>query len=103
MKAVHHGAYVLALLTAACTTVTSEPKVMLASVVPPPVARPAAPVMLAKTEDFVIVRAQAGDTFAKLAQQYLNDASLADIVADANGGAEISTGQPLVVPLKAEN
>jgi len=68
-----------------------------------PAERPTAPVTLAKNDDFIIVRAQTGDSYASLAQKYLDDASLAEIVAGANGEAAVSPGQPVVVPLKAEN
>ena len=73
------------------------------TLVPPPVTRPMGPVTFAKNEDFIILRAEAGDTYARLAQQYLNDVSLADLIADANSGTSLAPGQPVVVPLKPEN
>jgi len=70
---------------------------------PPPPPRPAGPAILARTDDFIILRAQASDTFASLAATYLHDAALADVVADANGANGPTTGQPVIVPLKADN
>lgn len=75
--------------------------------VPAPVARPAPrieePVILSRTDEFVIVRARTGDTYASLAQRYLQDASLADFVADANGAGPPTPGRVVIVPLKALN
>src|SRR5262245_42042034 len=105
MRPRYCGVCLLGLFAASCTSMANAPAMMppqTASVVIP-VMRPAPPVTLAKNDDFIIVRAQPGDTYAKLAQQYLKDASLADVVADANDGMMLVPGQPLVVPLKAEN
>ena len=73
-----------------------------------PVARPQAPrveepVIVARSDDFVIVRARTGDTFASLAERFLEDASLADFIADANGQGAPLPGRLVVVPLKASN
>jgi peptidoglycan/xylan/chitin deacetylase (PgdA/CDA1 family) len=58
---------------------------------------------LAQTEDFLIVGARVGDTYASLARTYLGDAALADILADANGAHIVETGRPVIVPLKPGN
>ena len=58
---------------------------------------------LAHTEDFLIVGARVGDTYASLARTYLGDATLADLVADANGAHALETGRPVIVPLKTGN
>jgi len=68
-----------------------------------PQPRPAGPAILARTDDFIILRAQSGDTFASLAATYLHDAVLADVIADANGTSGPTAGQPVIVPLKAAN
>lgn len=58
--------------------------------------------VVARTDDFVLVRAAAADTFASLAKTYLNDESLGPRIAKANDVAQPSPGRILVVPLKAE-
>ena len=72
-----------------------------------PVAQPSPrvedPVILARTDDFVIVRVRPGDTYTSLAQRFLQDASLADFVADANGSGAPTPGSVVIVPLKALN
>ena len=76
-----------------------QPQVTIAPAAPP------APlsVMLAQTEDFLIVSARAGDTYASLARFYLGDAALADLLADANAAHAVETGRPVIVPLKTGN
>ena len=59
--------------------------------------------MLAQTEDFIIVSARVGDTYASLARTYLGDAAFADILADANAAHAVETGRPVIVPLKTGN
>src|SRR5258708_20530121 len=59
--------------------------------------------VLGRTEDFIIVRAAAGDTYVSLARTYLGDTMLADLLADANGGRVLETGRPVIVPLKTAN
>jgi peptidoglycan/xylan/chitin deacetylase (PgdA/CDA1 family) len=66
-------------------------------------AEPAKPVVLARADDFAIVRAMPGDTYASLASTYLGDPSLAEIVAAANGTPAPQAGRPVIVPTKAEN
>jgi len=68
-----------------------------------PAPQMAASAILARTDDFIIVRAEAGDTYAALAQVYLRDPAFAEIIAGANGGNALSPGRPLIVPLKADN
>jgi peptidoglycan/xylan/chitin deacetylase (PgdA/CDA1 family) len=91
----------LACLAAACAPMTVEPVSMTAP--PPMAAPPPTPVTLARTDDFLIVRAQAGDTYASLARTHLGDAAFADLLADANGAAGPVPGRPVIVPLKGGN
>jgi peptidoglycan/xylan/chitin deacetylase (PgdA/CDA1 family) len=70
---------------------------------PPAPVRPAGPTVLARTDDFIILRAQSSDNYASLAETYLHDAALADILADVNGSDRPTAGQPVIVPLKAQN
>jgi peptidoglycan/xylan/chitin deacetylase (PgdA/CDA1 family) len=94
-----HAVAAAAFLAAGCTSMTVQPQATIAPVAPP------APlsVMLAQTEDFLIVAARAGDTYASLARSYLGDAALADLLADANGAHAVETGRPVIVPLKTGN
>jgi peptidoglycan/xylan/chitin deacetylase (PgdA/CDA1 family) len=61
------------------------------------------PVILARTDDFMIIRVRTGDSYALLAERFLRDASLADFIADANGEEPPAPGRLVVVPLKAFN
>ena len=95
------------MLASACAT--GEPmSPMPVSMAPPmPVARPQPPrveepVIVARTDDFLIVRARTGDSYAALADRFLRDAALADFIADANGG-QLTAGRLVVVPLKPIN
>ena len=101
------AACTLSLLASACAG--NEPMPIPVSATPPvPMVRPQPlrveePVIMARTEDFVIVRVRTGDTYASLADRYLRNASLAALIADANGAEPPSPGQLVVVPLKALN
>jgi peptidoglycan/xylan/chitin deacetylase (PgdA/CDA1 family) len=98
------GATSAALFAAACTTMNAPPP--RSEPIPPApraVIEPPKPVVLARTEDFVIVRVMPGDTYATLASTYLGDASLAEFVADANPAPAPQPGRAVVVPLKAVN
>ncbi len=77
----------LALLAAGCMT---EPVVIEA---------PRDPVV-ARTDDFVLVRMRAGDTPESLAGTYLNDAGQAAEITEANGAEALKPGQIVVVPLR---
>jgi peptidoglycan/xylan/chitin deacetylase (PgdA/CDA1 family) len=61
------------------------------------------PVVLARTDDFIIVRARTGDSYASLAERFLRDASLADFIAETNGAEPPAPGRLVVVPLRAFN
>jgi len=98
----------LSLLLSACATgELMQPMPVSTMAIPAPVTRPAPrveePVILARTDDFVIVRVRTGDTYASLAQRFLQDESLADFVADANGSGAPTPGRIVIVPLKALN
>ena len=94
-----HSVSALAFLAAGCTSI---------QVLPPAAPAPAAeapplPATLARDEDFIIVRAGAGDTYGSVARSYLGDASLADLLASANGLPAPEAGRPVIVPLRAGN
>jgi peptidoglycan/xylan/chitin deacetylase (PgdA/CDA1 family) len=57
--------------------------------------------IVARTDDFVLVRASATDTVQSLAKTYLNDESLAPAVAAASRVETPTPGQIMVIPLKA--
>lgn len=105
MRRAYYGACLPALFAASCTTMSGAPApapLMNASMAAP-APQMALPAILARTDDFIIVRAEAGDTYAALAQVYLQDSALGDIIAEANGDGALSPGRPLIVPLKAYN
>jgi peptidoglycan/xylan/chitin deacetylase (PgdA/CDA1 family) len=54
---------------------------------------------LGRSDKFVVVRAQAGDTAHSLAGRYLGDASKFWMIEDANPSGGIRPGQVVVVPL----
>jgi peptidoglycan/xylan/chitin deacetylase (PgdA/CDA1 family) len=89
----------LAFLAAGCTSMTVQPH----STIAPVAASAPLSAMLAQTEDFIIVSARVGDTYASLARTYLGDAAFADILADANAAHAVETGRPVIVPLKTGN
>lgn len=53
--------------------------------------------------DFVVVVAQAGDTLASLAQNYLGDARRDWWIGEFNNVSQVRPGQELVIPLRAHN
>lgn len=57
--------------------------------------------IVARTDEFVLVRAGATDTLQSLAKTYLNDERLAPVVAAASRVEKPSAGQIMVIPLKA--
>lgn len=101
------SACALSVLASACAT--GESMMPMSAMAPPvPAARPQPPrmeepVILARTDDFVIVRVRTGDSYASLAQRFLSDAVLADFIADANGAEPPAPGSLVVVPLKPLN
>ena len=103
------SACALSVLASACATGESTSPMPVSVMAPPvPVARPQPPrmeepVILARADDFVIVRVRTGDTYASLAERFLRDATLPDFIADANGTEPPAAGSLVVVPLKAVN
>ncbi len=97
------GAGVAALFAAGCTTMDAPPPSLPMPPPRPTMVEPPKPVVLARTDEFVIVRAMPGDTYASLASTYLGDASLAEIVAEANGAPAPQAGHAIIVPIKAGN
>ena len=99
----------LSLIAAGCMT-APPPEMMVVTAPPPPAPAPRAPapraeetIVVARTDDFAIVRVRRGETYAALAQRFLQDASLADFIADANGAEPPTAGRLIIVPLKAFN
>lgn len=99
----------LSLFAAGCMT-APPPEMMVVTAPPPPAPAPRAPaprveetVVVARTDDFAIVRVRRGETYAALAQRFLQDATLADFIADANGAEPPTAGRLVIVPLKAFN
>jgi len=88
---------------------TMPPEPMTVSTVPSvaPAPRPAPrteeSVIVARADDFVIVRVGTGESYASLAERFLRNASLADFIADANGAEAPAAGRLVIVPLKPFN
>jgi peptidoglycan/xylan/chitin deacetylase (PgdA/CDA1 family) len=57
--------------------------------------------VVARTDDFVLVRASAKDTLRALAKTYLGDEDKAGVIADANGVQVPTAGQILAIPLRS--
>ena len=105
------SACALSVLASACATDQPMSPMATSAMAPPvPVARPQPPrmeepVIIARADDFVIVRVRTGDSYASLAERFLRDAALADFVADANGaqppapewGAMIAKGREFLL------
>jgi peptidoglycan/xylan/chitin deacetylase (PgdA/CDA1 family) len=94
-----HSVFGFAFLAAGCTSMNVQPPGTMA----PVAAAASSSATLARTQDFIMVRVAAGDTYASLARTYLGDAGLADLLADANGARGPEVGRPLIVPLKTGN
>jgi peptidoglycan/xylan/chitin deacetylase (PgdA/CDA1 family) len=56
--------------------------------------------IVAKTDDFMLVRTAQGDTLDSLAETYLQNGALAPRIAEANGIEQLTPGKIVVVPLK---
>jgi hypothetical protein len=102
------SACALSLIAAGCMTMPPTPMTVSTAPSVAPAPRPPAPrsedtVIVARTDDFVIVRVRTGETYASLAERFLRNASLADFIADANGAEPPAPGRLVVVPLKAFN
>ena len=59
--------------------------------------------VLGRNERMLLVRPQAGDTYAALAQRYLGQSSSDWMIAEANRAAAPQAGVPLLVPLRPLN
>ncbi len=90
-------------LIAGCAT---APPVVQPPEPAPVVALPVPPArgpLLARDDDFAIVRVVEGDTLASLAQRYLGDAGQAWRIADWNGIDRVKSGDTVVIPLRVRN
>lgn len=86
----------LAFLGGCATPKTETPPAAIS-----PSAVPAAPPTELRTSgDFVAVTAREGNTFAFLAEKYLNDPSKDWWIADFNNLSDLHPGQSLIIPLK---
>lgn len=56
-----------------------------------------------RTEDFVIVKARAGDTSESLATRYLGDRAKAWMIEDYTGARTFTAGQQVIIPVRAWN
>jgi peptidoglycan/xylan/chitin deacetylase (PgdA/CDA1 family) len=59
--------------------------------------------VVGRSDDFVLVRPAASDTYESLAKEFLSDASLAPVLADANASEELNPTSVVVVPLRPLN
>jgi peptidoglycan/xylan/chitin deacetylase (PgdA/CDA1 family) len=57
--------------------------------------------VVARTDDFILVRAGETDTPESLAAAYLGDAARAPAIVEANGARTFAAGQVVVIPLRA--
>src|SRR5512140_309076 len=87
---------------AGCATETVSPPTAPATSATPPVAASRGP-LLARDDDFAVVRAAEGDTLGSLAQRYLGDAGKAWRIADWNGIDRVRAGDTVVIPLRMRN
>jgi peptidoglycan/xylan/chitin deacetylase (PgdA/CDA1 family) len=59
--------------------------------------------VVARDDDFVLVRAAPGDTAATLAQRHLGDRDKGFWILERNGGVEVASGEIVVIPLRPPN
>ena len=59
--------------------------------------------VLARDDEYVIVVARGDDSAQSLAQQYLGDPRKSWWITEGNGGAEVRSGQVVVIPLVQRN
>lgn len=59
--------------------------------------------ILAKNDDFLIIRTDVGDSFASLAEQYLGDARYASVIQRYNPGMSANSSSQIAIPLKNMN
>jgi peptidoglycan/xylan/chitin deacetylase (PgdA/CDA1 family) len=74
-------------------------------VIPPPVeaAPPRTGALLGRDQDYAVVIAQPGDTFATLAARYIGSADKDWWISEFNGVDQVHAGQEIVIPLRAHN
>ena len=87
------------LLASACATTAPTPPT--ASTAGPAPASPK--VVIAESDDFVIVTARQGETAESLAGTYLGDRAKAWMIEDYAGAAAFTAGQQVVIPKRAWN
>jgi peptidoglycan/xylan/chitin deacetylase (PgdA/CDA1 family) len=58
---------------------------------------------IARDDDFVLVRAAPGDSAATLAARYLGDRAKAFWIVERNGGADVTAGEIVTIPLRPSN
>ncbi len=71
---------------------------------PAPAATPTPRVVdVVKGAEFVVVKANKGDSLASLAKTHLGGADKAWVIGDFNGVEQVTPGQEIVIPLKPQN
>jgi peptidoglycan/xylan/chitin deacetylase (PgdA/CDA1 family) len=55
------------------------------------------------SEDYAVILANPSDTYEALAEKYLKNKDLADIIAEFNKNKNIAAGQQIIIPLKPVN
>jgi peptidoglycan/xylan/chitin deacetylase (PgdA/CDA1 family) len=93
------------LAAAACATAPSAPPPAPVAVQPPPpVVGPVEPApTVFKSDDFIVVTANAGDTAESLAAQHLGAAGKSWMIEDYMGARTFTAGQRVIVPVKPWN
>jgi peptidoglycan/xylan/chitin deacetylase (PgdA/CDA1 family) len=61
------------------------------------------PTVVGRSDDFLLVRPTPSDTYESLAKEFLSDASLAPVLADANTSETLNPTRLVVVPLRPLN
>ena len=90
-------AFVVVMLSACTSTPSSGPE----PAAPPPFASDEG--VISRNDRWLLYLPQAQDTHASIAGRFLGSAQRDWEVAEANGGAKVRTGYPVVVPLKPAN
>ncbi|MEI6208846.1 MAG: polysaccharide deacetylase family protein [Desulfuromonadales bacterium] len=102
-----HVLTIFLFLQAGCATVSvpdSPPPVILTPAQEEP--RPAPPQQTGRehrSEDYVVIHADASDTYEFLAKTYLGDEKLAYLISEFNDSVPIVSGKDVVIPIKPVN
>ncbi len=94
-------AIALALLALVAGCATPPPGPLPPAPAAPPAATPAHGPLIAQGDDYLVVAAEAGDSFDSLARRYLGDAAKAWWIAQFNDATAVRAGDILVIPRHA--